>query len=88
MAKNETPQPLTREEFEAGVEFYYSPDLGPYDDLDSYKKKPSGFIVDKYGRQICRLLGIEDDGFMIIHFVFHEKIEAKILFSQCFNSKK
>lgn len=88
MAKNETPQPLTKEEFEAGVEFYYSPSLQPYDYMDSYKKRPDGFIENKKGMPTCYALYIDNDGFKFIHYVFGHQITANILFSQCFKSIK
>lgn len=87
MAQNETPQTITREEFEAGVKFYLK------DELQNYKlefvvlfEEKNLFIVDYNNRYYCSVESITDTGFQFGRYVFNHKITNTILFKDCIKS--
>ena len=84
---NETLQPLTSAEFEAGVKFYYSPKLKPYDNLDVYQKSDTGCILDKKGKRYCDVQYVANDYFSIIYIVFGIVNQGIIHFENCYKSK-
>lgn len=87
MAENETPQPITREEFEAGVKFYHSPKLQPYDYMETYYRTKEGFIAVSHGNFYCSIQYIADDGFSCIHHIFGHPNEFKVLFKNCLKAQ-
>ena len=93
METNETPQPITREEFEAGVEFFVSNKLDPMN-TDTYYLKDLKYpgriyrwIMDRHNNLYCHIQMIEDDGFTFINFTFSFQTEGKILFKNCYKSE-
>jgi len=87
MDNNETPQSITREEFEAGVSFYFMQELSLYSNFDTFSlHKNHDHIIDKRGNYYCSILYYDNEGFRFIHYVFGRKNEFKIYFRQCFKS--
>lgn len=88
MSESNLPQPITREEFEAGVKFYYSPKLHPYDYLYQYNYDLNigQIVVDRNDRHYCNIQTIDKNGFKIIKFIFQKSIEIKVLFKHCYKS--
>ena len=88
MQEPEVPQPITRAEFEAGVKFYHSPKLNPYDYLDVFQKKiDKYYIIDKDENHYCNILSFDDEGFNFIHFIFGHANEFKVFFNNCYKSQ-
>jgi len=85
MAENKTPQPLTRGEFEAGVKFCLKeeniPSVGWY--MMVTLDKNCRIIEDKRKYMYCHIQYVEDDGFVFIQFIFHNKVEGKVFFKDC-----
>lgn len=83
MEKNETPQPITREEFEAGVKFYYCNYNG-----DFYQFEKIGdhvmLIINKHDNCYASVQTIDSYGFNFIQFIFGVRAQGKILFKNCF----
>ena len=89
MAQNETPQPITREEFEAGVKFCHNEgDLCSLWDWYRLKTldKHMRIIEDKRNCYYCGIQRVEDDGFTFIKYSFNFKTEGKVLFKDCLKS--
>jgi len=93
MPENETPQPITREEFEAGVNFFVYSKFDPMN-TDTYNIESmemtgytSRYIVDKYKRLYCHIQKVEDDGFTFLNFTFKVQTEGKVLFKNCFKTE-
>jgi len=93
MEKNETPQPITLEEFKSGVEFFKYDKLDPMN-MDTYQLKDCSYsnnirryIVDKKGNFYCHIQKVEDDGFTFIHYVFGFPVEGKVFFKNCFKTE-
>jgi len=93
MLENETPQPITREEFEAGVEFFEYNKLDPMN-IETYRLKMFNYpdsisrcILNRHNDFYCHIQKVEDDGFTFINFTFKYQTEGKILFKNCFKSE-
>jgi hypothetical protein len=84
MSEPETPQPLTRAEFEAGVKFYYSPHLKKFDDIDTYRKVKKE--IHHKGKFYCHIQFTDDQGFVFIHYLFGHSNEFKVFFNNCYKS--
>jgi hypothetical protein len=89
MEENETLQPITRAEFEAGVVFFVRRKPAKYDFFDTFSlHEDHAYIIDKKGNYYCSILYYDEEGFMFIHWVFGQKNEFKILFKNCFKVPK
>jgi len=93
MEINETPQPITRAEFESGVKFFVYSKFDPMN-TDTYNLEcikmsdyTSRHILDRHKRIYCHIQKVEDDGFTFINFTFKFQTEGKILFEKCFKSE-
>jgi len=93
MPENETPQPITREEFEAGVNFFVYSKSDPMN-IDTYNLKSiemtgytSRCILDREKRFYCNIQKVEDDGFTFINYIFKFPVEGKVLFKNCFKTE-
>lgn len=88
MPEPEVPQPITREEFEAGVKFYHSPQLKKFDDMDHYYKEESYIVesdcIGANNHYYCSIDEIEDDGFTFFKTIFGHPNEFKVFFNNCY----
>lgn len=86
MAKNETLQPITREEFEAGVKFYHNEgDLSCLWDWYRLKnlEEHMRIIEDNRNCYYCGIERVEDDGFTFRKYSFGFGTAGKVLFKNC-----
>lgn len=81
MPENETPQPITREEFEAGVKFKNDGSAYNYE-LCGINKDP--IICDKEDNYYCRVEQIDKHGFNVILFIFGNMVQLRVEFKNCF----
>ena len=81
--------PITRAEFEAGVKFYHSPKLNPFDELDIYQKNKEDYsVLDKKSNFYCLIQFIDEKGFKVYQSTFGKSTEVIVLFKDCYKAQK
>jgi len=80
MAENETPQPITREEFEAGVKFYIDEDR---DNFRATIRANDRIILNQHGSYYCLLNSVDEYGFTVSINIFGTMQQMIILFRNC-----
>lgn len=81
--ENETPQSITREEFEAGVKFKNDGATYNYEYLDM-NDVTSQIICDVYDNYYCGIETINNLSFQISIYIFGHYVELEVLFENCF----